>query len=116
MRDGNRVIGHTVVTESPWDDEQVDLFLAYEAYMASLGPHGFPIAEAMSDDANPTNYSGGYRYVSDRVFTDWAEKARLDAQDRYKADNEKANMNGLIFDVRRVDYTPIADASSLEGN
>lgn len=61
------------------------------------------MSEATSDRANPNNYDGGYRYVADAPFTDWAEKARLDRVDAWKLEaGEKANLNGLIFPVRKV--------------
>ena len=89
--------------ESEWDAEQLALMTAYERHIADLGPHGHPMSEATSAAANPNNYEGGYRYVVEPFVTDWVEKARLDAAEAHrKEQGENANMNGLIFPVRKV--------------
>ena len=63
------------------------------------------MSEATSPEADPNNYEGGFRYVTDPPVVDWAVKSRMDYIDSWKAAaGEKANMNGLIFPVRRVDY------------
>ncbi|MEA9983646.1 hypothetical protein [Subtercola sp. RTI3] len=99
-----------------WDEDDIELMLAHQLREEGLGTHGFPFAEATNPDADPTKYTGGYRYVADEVRTDWADKARLDAVDAYRASHgEKANLNGKVFPVRRVDYTPVAEGQSLEG-
>lgn len=99
-----------------WDVHDVDLQLAYQSYIDGLGAHGFPMREAMSPAANPESYSGGYRYVAEDPVTDWAEKARLDRMDAYReSKGDNANLNGLVFPVRRVDYTPVEEGVSLEG-
>lgn len=80
---------------------------AYRRHVKDLGPHGHPMSEAMSERADPNNYDGGYRYVTDGPFTDWAEKSRLDFIDAWRAAaGENPNMNGLTFPVRRVDNEP----------
>ena len=82
--------------------------LAYTRHQSDLGPHGHPMAEATDDRANPNNYEGGYRYVAENPVTDWVEKTRLDRIDEYKKEaGEGANLNGLIFPVRKqVDQLP----------
>lgn len=81
--------------------------LAYQEFAADLGTHGYSMAEATSDRANPNNYAGGYRYVADAPITDWAERARLDRMDAWREQlGDNANMNGLIFPVRKVDDPP----------
>jgi len=42
-------------------------------------------------------------------FTDWAEKAKLDAEDAYKAgfpEDHPPNMHGLYFTVEKREATP----------
>lgn len=91
--------------EPEWDAEQRALMLAYERYMSDIGPHGQPMSEATDPRANPLDYDGGYVYVADDPITDWAEKARLDRIESKRAElGDKANMNGLIFPVRKLTY------------
>lgn len=78
--------------------------IAYARHDGDVGSHGQLMSEATNDRADPNNYEGGYRYVGDPPVVDWAEKERLDRVDAWKAEaGENANLNGLIFRVRRVD-------------
>ena len=68
------------------------------------------MAEATDDRANPNNYNGGYRFVGDPPITDWATKAQLDRAAAWQeALGDNANMNGLIFPVRKVVDLPAAE-------
>ena len=90
--------------EPEFDDEQVAWMLAYARHSSDIGAHGQLISEATDPRADPNDYEGGYRYVVDPPITDWAEKQRLDDIEAWKvAAGENANLNGLIFRVRRVD-------------
>ncbi|MET0888383.1 MAG: hypothetical protein ABWX92_18255 [Mycetocola sp.] len=90
--------------EGEFDDEQTQWLIAYGRVERDLGRHGFSMAEATSPDADPNNYDGGYRFIADAPITDWAEKARLDRIDKYRTEaGENANLNGLVFPVRKVD-------------
>lgn len=92
--------------ESEWDEEQIDLLLAVDAFKADLGSHGHLMSEATNPGADPTEYDTPYAYVGHGPFTDWAEKARLDRIDAYKLEaGEKANLNGMYFTVEKQDYT-----------
>lgn len=107
VRTGSRITDRVVTTEPEFDDEQRDLLLASAEYEASLNRNGFPWSEATNPAANPNEYAGGYHYVPDILQTDWSEKTRLDFIDAYRKEHgEKANMNGLIVGVRRVDDPP----------
>lgn len=108
MRDAvGRLVQTIEYREPEFDDHQVALMIAFARYRADVGSHGQLISEATSDRANPNNYEGGYRFVTDAPVTDWAEKSRLDRIDEYRKEaGEKANMNGLIFSVRKVEDQP----------
>jgi hypothetical protein len=105
--DGAGVLVRTVHYREPeWDGEQWALMLAYDRYMADIGPHGHPMSEATNPAADPNNYEGGYRYFVDPPVIDWVEKSRLDAAEAHRAQlGDNANMHGLIFPVRRVEST-----------
>ena len=61
------------------------------------------MSEATDVRANPNNYGGGYRFVADAPITDWAEKAHRDRAAAWQKElGDNANMNGLIFPVRKV--------------
>jgi hypothetical protein len=92
------------VVEAEWDDEQVDLVIAEQMVRNLTGPNGEWMPEATSDAADPMAYSG-MRYVASEPFTNWAEKARLDAQEAYrKSLGENGNMNGVYFTVDKFEY------------
>lgn len=90
--------------EPEFTPEQVDLLLASDLLEADTGPHGFLLSESTSPDADPANDNAKFRFVGKRApMVDYAEKARLDAADAFKAKYKDANLNGLIFRVEKVD-------------
>lgn len=89
--------------EPEWDDEQVQLMTAYKRFVDDIGPHGHLMSEATSPEADPNNYDSPLRFVAEAPYTDWARKAQLDREAEWReAAGDKANMNGLIFPVRKV--------------
>lgn len=77
--------------------------MAYQRYVADLGPHGHLMSEATALEADPMDYDNPLRFVADDPVTDWARKAQLDAEAAWReAAGENANMNGLIFRVRKL--------------
>jgi len=56
----------------------------------------------MSEATDPANQ---FAFYGAEPVTDWAEKARLDKEDAFKKQHEKANMNGVIFSVKKRDVT-----------
>lgn len=107
--------------EPEWDDEQRELALAFAAYMRDMGPNGEQLSEATSDLADPNYYGpGSIRYVARGHFTNWAEKAKRDAEDAYKKEaGDNANLNGMFWTVEKL--TPDANevgvpAESGEGD
>lgn len=102
--DGNLLRVTVSRAEPEFTTEQVDLLLAAELLEADTGPHGFLLSESTSPDADPANPKAKFRYVGKRApMVDYAEKARLDASDAYKAKYKDANLNGLIFRAEKVD-------------
>ena len=104
-----RLIRSGTTRESEFDGEQVAYLIAIQEYERMFGQHGHPMHEATSEEANPTNYEGHWRYFGEGPFTDYAEKARLDAIDAYKrqfSKDDPPNMNGLIFTVSKRPYPP----------
>lgn len=87
-------------TESEWTADEVALLLAAREVERERGPHGFPMSEA-TDPANQFVFVGSRAPV-----VDYAEKARLDAEDAYMREhdsdkNHPLNRNGLIFRVKK---------------
>ena len=94
-----------VVTEHAWDEEQRLMLVEFMRYQRGIGPNGFPVAETTSPLADPANPDGEWRYFADPLpVVDYAEKARLDAQDAYrKSLGDGGSMNGLIFTVEKIE-------------
>ena len=98
------LVGSVMRREPEFDDEQRDLLLASEAFEASIGSNGHLAAEAMSPEADPTNYDSPLRFEAHGPFWDWAEKARLDDIDRYRAlfpKDSPPNLNGAFWTVEK---------------
>lgn len=92
-------------TESEWDDESRDLAIASDLLRRRTGALGQYLPESTAPGADPTDYKSGYRYVSEGPFIDWAEKTERDALEALRKDRgENANLNGVYFTVRRLDY------------
>lgn len=97
------LVGQTVRREPEFDAGQVAILLAHERAEADRGPHGFPMSEAASPDADP-NKPGGWHYVANKVpRVDYAAKAEGDARDAYYKQYKDANRNGHVWYTRRVD-------------
>lgn len=92
------------VTESEWDQEQIDLLVAEDQLRRLTGPNGEYLPDATSASADPNEYSG-YRYVATGPHINWAEKTRLDAIDAHrKKVGDTADLNGTYWTVDRLDY------------
>lgn len=92
-----RVVRQTTLREAEWDREEYELLIASRELEAETGSHGFPMAEAM-DPANQFAFKG-----SDTPVIDFAEKARLDAQEAYykkwDTKDRPVNRHGHVFSV-----------------
>lgn len=90
-----------------WSELDRGLVIAEARVKRLTGPLGQWMPDATSDRADPTNYDDPLRYVaSEEPHTDWAEKAKLDAEEAWRKKwGEKANMNGLFWTVEPLDPT-----------
>lgn len=100
--DGDRIVRTVEYWEPEWDDDQRDLMLAYKQFADDIGPHGFLMSEATDPGADPTEYDNPLRFGVEAPIVDWVRKAQLDAEAAWRtAEGDDANMNGLIFPVRK---------------
>lgn len=100
--DGVRV-GETRVREPEFTAHDVRLMVAHLRREADIGPHGQPLSEATSADANPSTH-GGHRYEANTApRIDWAAKALAGAQETYYKANPNAPRDGHLWYVRKVD-------------
>jgi hypothetical protein len=98
--DGDGWVFHV---EPEWDPQQVALLLAAQELQADIGPHGHPLAEAMSPDGDPANPRRKYHYEVPLPAVDFAAKALADAQDARRQQYPDATENGLMWGVKKVD-------------
>lgn len=90
--------------ETEWDDEQRELFLALDRWERDLGPHGHPMSEATSPDADPANPAGTYYYAVGLPIVDYAQQVIDDARDAYREQYKDSRIpNGLIWIAERVE-------------
>lgn len=100
--DGDRIVRTVEYREPEWDEDQLALMTAYKRYADDLGPHGYLMSEATDPGADPTEYDNPLRFGVEAPIVDWARKAQLDAEAAWRAaEGDDANMNGLIFPVRK---------------
>jgi len=101
---GGVLVGSVTTREPEFDTHQRDLLLASAAFEASIGSHGFPMAESTSADADPSNRAAKYRFTAGKFpVVDYAEKARKDAEQAYLKKYPDANTNGHIWPLSRVE-------------
>lgn len=97
--DAGRLIRSVSVSEPEWSPDDVALLVASKILGREIGSHGFPMSEAM-DPANQFGFSG-----PQAPLVDFAEKARLDAQDAFYKQHDKkdhpVNRNGHIWGVTK---------------
>lgn len=77
--------------------------LASMSFEASIGPHGEPLAEATSPEANPADDRGRYYYRAGKPIIDWALRVQLQASSQMRASlQEGESMDGYYFPVEKV--------------
>lgn len=101
--DGGRLIRSVTTVEPEWDVEQRSLLLASVRLEADIGPHGQPMSEATSPDADPAR-PGGWSYRANKLpIIDRAAReldhARADYEKRYP----NADTAGHVWRVERVE-------------
>lgn len=103
-----RVVRTVATPEAEFNEEQIDLLLAGEAFRKDIGSHGQLLSESTSPGADPTEpATRTHGYIAHGPFWDHAEKAKLDDIDRYKADFPKdkpPNLNGAYWTVEKQTY------------
>ena len=73
--------------------------------VTTTGPDGEWLPEATAPGGAPDVYESGYRYIGKGPFTNWHQKAKLDAFEAHKKEaGENANLNGVYFTAERIDY------------
>jgi len=75
------------------------MLAALTEHEASLGPHGMPVDETTSPDADPNNPKASYHYEA-RVVRDWAQDAIEQREKDFKDDPSRAR----LFTAVRVDH------------
>lgn len=104
--DGDRLVSSW--TESEWDEESLDLAIAYDTVEKLTGSDGEWLPDATSPGGDPTDYQSGFGFRGKGPFTNWHQKAKLDAFDDYRKNaGEKANLNGVYFTAERYDFEVI---------
>lgn len=111
-----RLVSTRVERDPEWTPDQLAVALAIEANDRTLGPHGHPIDEATSPEADPMNRRGSYAYKAGVLTTtpeglfvyapliDFAQKAGMDAEDKWReAAGPNANSNGMTWPITRVE-------------
>lgn len=103
VRENGRIVGTRITREPEFDREQLILLLAASRLDADIGPHGHPMSEATSSEADPA-VAGGWRYSAGPYpDIDFAQQALDRAQATYDAANKNSDRAGHVWRVRRID-------------
>lgn len=102
--EGGVLVGSVRHREPEFDDRDRALLLAHHRAAGDMGPHGQPMSEATSPEADPAR-PGGWRYEANTApRMDWAAKAVGDRQDAYyKNRPEGESRNGHRWYAKRVE-------------
>lgn len=105
-----------VLRESQWTPEQVALVMGVRAFEKLIGPHGQPMDEATSPDADPSSRDNKYVYKAGVLTTtpeglfvrapmrDFAEQAKSHAEEAWrKAGGEAADNAGIFWPIEKVE-------------
>lgn len=112
--EGDRVVGSVQYREPEWSTGQVDLMLAQSAWERELDENGIPIGEATNPEASKRGgefyFRAGVRTENPEThevvyapLTNFATKARKDAEDAYKDTYPDASLNGMYWPVTKVE-------------
>lgn len=100
-----RLITSITEREPEWCRADVEALIAY-IEMGRVGPHGQPMSEATSWEANPSNKDRTIGYEVD-VQTDFAAVALSEFKKAYKKQyGDDADMENLRFIVKKIDRAP----------
>lgn len=103
--DDGRVVASVTEREPEWCRADVEALIAF-IEMGRVGPHGQPMSEATSREADPSNPDRTIGYEVE-VWTDFAAKTLSEYKARYKAQyGDDVNMDELKFIVKKVDLAP----------
>lgn len=100
--------GYRVERQPEFDEQDIDLLIAYREIRDDTTPRGQPWHEETSPLADPANPDSTYRYVPRRVINHaeaaikrgWRE-ARAEAT--YDGKTDETQLEGLVVYVDRVD-------------
>ena len=83
-----------------WSAYDRHIMIALGRVERSTGRYGEWLPDATSPGADTNDYANPLRYVVEGPFTNWAEKAVLDAEKTYrKQAGDDANLNGMFWTV-----------------
>lgn len=101
--DDGRLVRAVTRREPEWSAVDRESVLAVLERRRMIGPHGHPIDEAMSPDADPSSWDAKYKYVVLPPRRDYAQKALTDEQEAYRKKYPDADMSSLKWSVVRVE-------------
>lgn len=98
------------VRQPEWSADQVSVLIASK-HLELRDSTGHLLVESTDLAANPASpestyyYAAGVKYPdgSRGPVTNWAEKARAEAQKRYREHHKDVDMSGLYWPVERID-------------
>lgn len=88
-----------MIREAEFDNEQYTMLAALQEFESELGPHGLPLDETTSPDADPNNPQATFHYEA-RVLRDFAQDAIEQREKDFKDNPSRAR----IFIPVRVDH------------
>lgn len=108
--DAGRIIRATANPEPEYSEEDLVMLAAWRELDAETGSYGENLLEAFSPESDPNNPKATHKYVAGETvageqvpLVNYAEKALLDARDRYSKKYPNVSTNGHHWPVQRVE-------------
>ena len=102
--EGGLLVRSVTVSEPEFSADDLALLRAHlREERTPRGPHGHPLSEAMSADADPSRHDAKYRYVASLPVTDFAQRALDEAISKYVKAYPDADTGSLRWNVKRVE-------------
>lgn len=90
-------------SEPEWSPGDIAALVAVREQRKLIGPHGWPIDEAMSPDGDPSSWDAKYQWVVPPPSVDYAQRAIDIKKAEYAKEYPNVDMNSLRWRVERRD-------------
>ena len=99
--DGDRLVGSVTEREPEWSRADVEALDALRQVREAVGPHGYPMDEAMSPDGDPSSWDALYEWVPLPPAVDHAQAAQNRFIEAYRKQHPDADMSAMRWRLEK---------------